>query len=162
MVQKYKLKSIEFQQACSFINIPYGLMFYFCNMEESNRQKKIASVLQNDLANVLQNMLREAGQMGIIISVSKVSVTTDLSISKVYVSVFPADKAEIIVKELNKLKPTIKHQIAQLTKNQLRKMPDLSFYNDDSLEYIEKIDKAVKGEENPLKNPDLIPKRKRS
>lgn len=131
-------------------------------MEETNRQKKIAGVLQNDLANVLQNMLREAGQMGIIISVSKVGVTTDLSIAKVFVSVFPADKAENMVKELNKLKPQIKHQIAQLTKNQLRKMPDLSFYNDDSLEYIEKIDKAVKGDENPLKNPDLLPKRKKS
>ncbi|WP_347373587.1 30S ribosome-binding factor RbfA [Aequorivita sp. Q41] len=131
-------------------------------MVESNRQKKIAGVLQNDLAKVLQNMLREAGQMGIIISVSKVGVTTDLSIAKVYVSVFPADKAEAIVKELNKIKPNIKHQIAQLTKNQLRKMPELSFYNDDSLEYIEKIDKAVKGEENPLKDPDLLPKRKKS
>ncbi|WP_026451864.1 30S ribosome-binding factor RbfA [Aequorivita capsosiphonis] len=131
-------------------------------MEETNRQKKIGSVLQNDLANVLQNMLREAGQMGIIISVSKVSTTTDLSIAKVYVSVFPADKAEAIVAELNKVKPKIKHQIAQLTKNQLRKMPDLSFYNDDSLEYIEKIDNAVKGEDNPLKNPDLLPKRKKS
>ena len=131
-------------------------------MEESNRQKKIASVLQSDLANVLQNMLREAGQLGIIISVSKVGVTTDLSIAKVYVSVFPADKAEAIVAELNKVKPNIKHQIAQLTKNQLRKMPNLSFYNDDSLEYIEKIDKAVKGEENPLKDPDLLPKRKKS
>ena len=74
-------------------------------MEESNRQKKIAGVLQNDLANVLQNMLREAGQLGIIISVSKVGVTTDLSIAKVYVSVFPADKAEAIVAELNKVKP---------------------------------------------------------
>ena len=137
-------------------------MFYFCSMEESNRQKKIAGVLQSDLANVLQNMLREAGQMGIIISVSKVSVTTDLSIAKVYVSVFPADKAETIVVELNKTKSNIKHQIAQLTKHQLRKMPDLFFYNDDSLEYIEKIDKAVKGEENPLKNPDLLPKRKKS
>jgi ribosome-binding factor A len=131
-------------------------------MVESNRQKKIGGVLQSDLANVLQNMLREAGQSGIIISVSKVSVTTDLSIAKVFTSVFPADKAETIVKELNNLKSQIKHQIAQLTKHQLRKMPDLSFYNDDSLEYIEKIDKAVKGEENPLKDPDLLPKRKKS
>src|SRR5690606_12346251 len=110
-------------------------------MEESNRQKKIAGVLQQDLANVLQNMLREAGQTGIIISVSKVSITTDLSIAKVFTSVFPADKAENIVKELNNLKSQIKHQIAQLTKHQLRKMPELSFYNDDSLEYIEQIDK---------------------
>ncbi len=131
-------------------------------MEESNRQKKIAGVLQNDLANVLQNMLREAGQMGIIISVSKVTVTTDLSIAKVYVSVFPADKSVVIVDELNKVKPKIKHQIAQLTKNQLRKMPDLTFYNDDSLDYIDKIGKAVKGIDDPLKNPDLVPKRKKS
>ena len=64
--------------------------------------------------------------------------------------------------KLNELKPKIKHQIAQLTKHQLRKMPDLSFYNDDSLEYIDKIDKAVKGEENPIKDPDLLPKRKKS
>ena len=131
-------------------------------MIESNRQKKIAGVLQNDLANVLQNMLREQGQQGILISVSKVNVTADLSIAKIYVSVFPADKANNIVKELNELKPKIKHQIAQLTRNQLRKMPDLSFYNDDSLEYIESIDKAVKGEENHIKNPDLLPNRKKS
>lgn len=131
-------------------------------MEESNRQKKIAGVLQNDLANVLQNMLREMGQQGILISVSKVGVTVDLSIAKVYVSVFPSEKANPIVAELNEIKPKIKHQIAQLTKHQLRKMPDLSFYNDDSLEYIETIDKAVKGEDNPIKNPDLLDKRKKS
>ena len=131
-------------------------------MIESNRQKKIAGVLQNDLANALQNMLREQGQQGILISVSKVNVTADLSIAKIYVSVFPSDKANNIVKELNDIKPKIKHQIAQLTRNQLRKMPDLSFYNDDSLEYIETIDKAVKGEENPIKNPDLLPNRKKS
>lgn len=131
-------------------------------MKETHRQKKIAGVLQADLANVLQNMLRENGQSGIIISISKVSVTTDLSIAKVYTSVFPADKSENIVTELNALKPKIKHQVALLTKNQLRKMPDLHFYNDDSLEYIERIEKAVKGEDNPLKNPDLLPKRKKS
>ena len=129
-------------------------------MEESNRQKKIAGVLQNDLAVVLQKMLRDSGQLGIIISVSKVTVTTDLSLSKVYVSVFPPDKAELIVIELNELKPKIKHQIAQKTKHQLRKMPDLVFYNDDSLEYINKIEDAVKGEDDPIKDPDLVEKRK--
>ena len=128
-------------------------------MIESNRQKRIASVLQIDLANVLQNMLRENGQTGILISVSKVNVTSDLSIAKVYVSVFPATNAEKMVAELNLLKPQIKHQIAQLTKHQLRKMPDLSFYNDDSLDYIENIENAVKGDSNPIENPDLLPKR---
>lgn len=131
-------------------------------MIESNRQKKIAGVLQEDLANVLQNRLREAGQTGILISVSKVSVTTDLSIAKVYASVFPSTNADDIVKELNAIKPQIKHEISQLTKHQLRRMPELYFYNDDSLDYIEKIDEAVKGEENPLKKPDLLPKRKKS
>lgn len=137
-------------------------MWYFCNMEESNRQKKIAGVLQNDLAQVIQNLLREAGQSGIIISVTKVSVTVDLSIAKVYVSIFPAAKAESLVRELSVLKPKIKHTIAQLVKYQLRKMPDLQFYNDDSLEYIEKIDRAVKGIEDPIENPELLARRKKS
>ena len=129
-------------------------------MVESNRQKKIAGVLQNDLARLLQNMLRESGQLGIIISVSKVTVTTDLSIAKVYVSIFPAQKADNITLELNEIKSKVKHKIAQLTKHQLRKMPDLHFYNDDSLEYIENIEKAVKNKENPIDNPDILPKRK--
>ncbi|GEQ84934.1 ribosome-binding factor A [Patiriisocius marinistellae] len=131
-------------------------------MIESNRQKKIAGVLQEDLANVLQNRLREAGQSGILISVSKVSVTTDLSIAKVYVSIFPSKNASEITAELNKIKPQIKHEVAQLTKHQLRRMPELTFYNDDSLDYIEKIEDAVKGEENPISNPDLLPKRRKS
>jgi len=129
---------------------------------ESHRQKKIAGVLQKDLAIVLQNMLRDAGQQGIIISVSKVSVTVDISLAKVYTSIFPGDKAVDMVVELNEIKPRIKHQIALLTKNQLRKMPDLRFYNDDSLEHIDSIESAVKGGEDPLKNPDLLPKRKKN
>jgi ribosome-binding factor A len=131
-------------------------------MAESNRQKKIAGVLQEDLAKELQSMLRDAGQTGVIISVSKVSVTSDLSIARVYASVFPPNKAQAIVDELNAIKPAIKHRIALLTKDQLRKMPDLNFYNDDSLEYIENIEKAVKGGENPLDNPELLPKRKKT
>ncbi len=130
-------------------------------MAESNRQKKIARVLQNDLALVLQKALRDAGHSNIILSVTKVRVTTDLSIAKVYVSVFPIENASQIISELNLVKPKIKHSIAQVVRHQLRKMPDLMFYNDDSLEYIDQIDKAVKGNDNPLKNPDLLQKRKK-
>lgn len=130
-------------------------------MEESNRQKKIAGVLQIDLANVLQKMLRDRGQQGIILSVSKVTVTTDLSLSKVYVSIFPSNKAVQVVNELNENKPFIKNKIAQKTKHQLRKMPDLFFYNDDSLDYIESITKAIKGDENPLEDSSMLPKRKK-
>ena len=130
-------------------------------MNETNRQKKIAGVLQNDLAVVLQKMLYESGQLGIIISVTKVTVTTDLSLSKVYTSVFPSEKSDAVVKELNALKPKIKHQIAQKTKHQLRKMPDLAFYNDDSLEYINKLENAVQGKENPIIDPNLLDRRKK-
>ena len=130
-------------------------------MNETNRQKKIAGVLQNDLALVLQKMLRESGQLGIIISVSKVTVTTDLSLSKVFTSVFPPEKSGLIVKELNELKPKIKHQIAQKTKHKFRKMPDLVFYNDYSLEYINNLENAVKGKENPINDTDLLDKRKK-
>ncbi|MFD1094553.1 30S ribosome-binding factor RbfA [Salegentibacter chungangensis] len=128
---------------------------------ETNRQKKIGGVLQKDLADILQNNLREAGRTGILISVSKVKVTTDLSIAKAYLSIFPNKHGEEILQEINELKPKIKHEMAQRTKNQLRKMPDINYYVDDSLEYIENIEKSIKGNENPISNPDLLDRRKK-
>lgn len=129
---------------------------------ETNRQKKIGGVLQQDLAEILQNHLRDAGINGILISVSKVKVPTDLSIAKAYLSIFPAKNAAEMLEQLNTIKPKIKHELAQRTKHQLRRMPDLEFYVDDSLEYIEKIEKSIKGEENPIANPDLLERRKKS
>ena len=131
-------------------------------MEETNRQKKIGGVIQRDLVDVLQNHLRDAGKTGILISVSKVKVTTDLSQAKAYLSIFPSKNAQDILKELNILKPKIKHELAQRTRNQLRRMPNLEFFIDDSLEYIENIEKSIKGEENPIDQPDLLSKRKKS
>ncbi|MGM0933691.1 MAG: 30S ribosome-binding factor RbfA [Bacteroidota bacterium] len=129
---------------------------------ETNRQKKIGGVLQKDLADILQNNLREAGRTGILISVSKVKVTTDLSIAKAYLSIFPSKFAEEILEEINAVKSKIKHEMAQRTRNQLRKMPEISYFVDDSLEYIENIEKSIKGDENPISNPDLLDKRKKS
>ena len=131
-------------------------------MNESNRQKKIAGILQNDIASLLQKMLRDAGQTHLVVSVTKVNVTVDLSVAKAYLSIFPAQHAQAMMGEIKEITPTIKHQLAQLTKHQLRKMPDLIFYLDDSLEYIESIDKALEGEGDPVKNPDLLGKRKKS
>ncbi|UJH90126.1 30S ribosome-binding factor RbfA [Antarcticibacterium sp. 1MA-6-2] len=129
---------------------------------ETNRQKKIGGVLQKDLAEILQNHLRDAGVTGILISVSKVKVTTDLSVAKAYLSIFPSKDAKDLLKELNIIKPKIKHELAQRTRNQLRRMPDLEFFIDDSLEYIEKIEKSIKGDENPIEQPDLLERRKKS
>lgn len=129
---------------------------------ETNRQKKVAGVLQRDLVDVLQKALQQAGAKDLIISVSKVGVTTDLSQAKVYISVFPHQKADEVLKEVKTVKPFIKHEIAQRTRHQLRKMPELQFYIDDSLQYIDGIDKSLKGDENPIENPDLLPRRKKS
>jgi ribosome-binding factor A len=131
-------------------------------VEETQRQKKIGSVLQRDLVDVLQNAATQGGMRGIIISVSKVKVTVDLSVAKVYLSIFPNDKAKTLIEGIRSNTPLIRHELAQRTKNQLRRMPNLEFFIDDSLEYIDRIEQSLKGKENPLENPDLLDKRKKS
>ena len=127
---------------------------------ETNRQKKIAGVLQKDLIDILQGEVRKNGISNLVISVSKVIVTTDLSVAKVYLSVFPQDKAAPLLAAIKSNSPLIKHDLAQRVKLQLRKVPNLTFYIDDSLDYIEKIDNALSGKENPIENRDLLVKRK--
>ena len=130
-------------------------------MEETNRQRKIATVLQKDLVDVLQKAAQD-GMKGVIISVSKVLVTPDLGVAKVYLSVFPSDKRDEIVKGVKSNTALIRHEMAQRTKNQLRRMPELLFFGDDTLDYIEKIDKSLKGnDDNPIENPDILPRRQK-
>lgn len=130
-------------------------------MEETNRQRKIAGVLQEDLVDVLQRAAQD-GMKGVIISVSKVSVTADLGVAKVYLSVFPSDKRDEIVEGVKSNTPLIRHEMAKRTRHQLRRMPELLFFGDDSLDYIEDIDKSLKGEDvDPIKNPDVLPRRQK-
>ena len=129
---------------------------------ESQRQKKIASVLQRDLVQVLQGAAREGGMKGVIISVTQVKVTVDLSIAKVYLSIFPIKQAKVLIEGISSNAPIIKHELAQRTKHQLRRMPELLFFIDDSLEYIDQIDRSLKGTENPILNDDLLQKRKKA
>ncbi len=129
---------------------------------ETQRQKKIGGVIQQDIADILQRAATDGGLKGTLISVSKVKVTTDLSIAKVYISIFPPKEAAALLEGIKSNQPLIKHELAQRTRKQLRKIPELSFFLDDSLEYIDNIEKSLKGEENPIKNPDLLEKRKKS
>lgn len=126
---------------------------------ETNRQKKIAGVIQKDLVEILQGAARD-GMTGVVISVTKVMVTSDLSTAKAYLSIFPSDKKDEIMEGIQSNRSMIKHALAIKTKNQFRRMPDINFLVDDSLDYIEHIDDALKGEEDPIKNPDLINKKK--
>ena len=128
---------------------------------ETNIQKKIAAVLQKDLVDVLQNAARE-GMKGVIISVTKVGVTTDLSLAKVYLSIFPNEKRDELLEGIKTNTVLIRHELAKRTRNQLRRMPELTFYLDDSLDYIEDIDASLKGDvENPIKNPEILSQKKK-
>ncbi len=129
---------------------------------ETNRQKKIGGVLQKDLAEILQRAAKDGNMSGTLISVTKVHVTSDLSLAKVFVSIFPIKNAEELLNGICSNQPLIKHELSQRTKNQLRRVPELSFYLDDSLEYIDKIDQSLKRSDNPIENPDLLDKRKKS
>ena len=131
-------------------------------MEETQRQKKIAGVIQKDMADVLQRAATDGGLKGLLISVSKVSVTTDLSIAKVYLSIFPEDPAKEMLEGIQSNQPLIKHELAKRTRNQLRRMPQLLFFIDDTLAYLDGIDRSLKGESNPIKDPDLLEKRKKA
>ena len=135
---------------------------YFCAMEETQRQKKIGNLLQKDLVDILQRAATDGGLRGIIISVTKVRVTTDLSIAKVYLSIFPSEKSKDLIEGITLNAGSIRHEMARRTKNQLRRMPDLEFFNDDSLDYMDNIERSLKGIENPIKDPNLLDKRKKS
>jgi ribosome-binding factor A len=130
-------------------------------MEETNRQRKIAGVLQQDLVDVMQKAAQD-GMKGIIISVSKVHVTSDLGVAKVYLSIFPSENRDEMVKGIQSNTPLIRHEMAKRTRNQLRRMPELLFFGDDTLDYIEEIDKSLKGNDsNPIKNPDVLARRQK-
>lgn len=129
---------------------------------ETQRQKKIGAIIQQDIVDVLQRAATDGGLKGVLISVTKVAVTADLSIAKVYLSIFPPKEVNALMKGIQSNKTLIKHELAQRTRNQLRRMPELNFYLDDSLDYIEKIEKSLEDGENPIENRDLLDKRKKS
>ena len=127
---------------------------------ETNRQKKIGGVIQKDLVDILQGEVRKNGVANLVISVSKVTVTTDLSVATVHLSVFPQDKAKEILEAVKSNAKNIKHDLSQRVRLQLRKVPNLVFFIDDSLDYIEKINNALANRDNPIENRDLLDKRR--
>lgn len=117
---------------------------------ESPRQKKIGALLQKEVAQLLQAAVRQQGIANLIVSVTKVSVTIDLSVAKIYLSIFPSDKADYYLSALQENRFQLKHDLSQLLKNQLRRVPELNFFRDDSLDYIEAIEKDLTDPDNPI------------
>ncbi len=111
---------------------------------ESKRQAKISRYLQKELSEIFR---RQTAAMGnVLVTVSTVRVTPDLSIAKVYLSVFPSDKSAAILENIKKQSKTVRYELAQNVKQVLRKCPELQFYLDDSLDYIDNIDRLLAGD----------------
>lgn len=119
---------------------------------ESERQKKINSVLKKDFSIIIQERLRLYGIFNLIVSVTKTKVSPDLLNVKVYVSVFPFSKSTSVLRLLSRDKNKIKSSLGSLMKDQLRRIPEPFFFLDDSLDHIDKVEKEIKKGVNPIQN----------
>lgn len=109
---------------------------------ESKRQQKISRLLQKDLGEILR-IFGSEHLHGYMVTVTKVNISPDMSLARVYLSLFgPKEKAEVF-NAIKQHKKEIRHQLGVRVKGQLRIIPDLDFYIDDSLDYIENIDKLL-------------------
>jgi ribosome-binding factor A len=109
---------------------------------ETIKQQRVASVVKRALSEIFVNETKDMFGDAMI-TVTVVRVTSDLKLAKVYVSIYGVDDKNAILQDLQILKPQIKNLLVQKIRHQLRWMPDLQFYIDDSLDYIEKIDNIL-------------------
>lgn len=108
---------------------------------ETTRQAKISRLLQKELSEIFRRQTAKIGNC--MVSVSSVKVSPDLSVAKAYLSVFPSEKAPEVIESVNNQAKTIRYELAQNVRFQLRRCPDLQFYLDDSIDYLENIDKLL-------------------
>ena len=109
---------------------------------ETTRQQKISRLIQKELSEIF--LLQTKGMHGVLISVSAVRISPDMSIARVYLSIFPSDKGEEMIKNINDTKKAIRYDLGTRVGKQLRLIPDLKFFVDDSLDYIYKSDGWLK------------------
>ncbi len=109
----------------------------------STRQLKVARELQRDLAEIVRSRgLAFFG--GSMVTVSEVRISPDLSVAKVFVSIFPSDKQEAAMKILEENKRAIRGELGHQVASQLRIVPDIDFYLDTTLDYAEHIDELLR------------------
>ena len=109
---------------------------------ETTRQNKIARLIQKELSEIF--LLQTKSMPGVLVSVSIVRISPDMSYARVYLSVFPSDRSEEIVKNINANMKSIRFELGNRVRHQLRISPELKFFVDDSLDYAEKIDELLK------------------
>lgn len=108
---------------------------------EGKRQAKISRMLQKELSEIFRRQTAAMG--GVMVSVTEVRVSPDLSIAKAYLSIFPSEKSQEILANIQRQTKTVRYELAQAVKSVLRKTPELQFYLDDSLDYIDNIDRLL-------------------
>lgn len=112
------------------------------SLMESNRQEKISRLLQRELS----ELLRKEGFVyapGRMLTVSKVTVSPDLGLAKAYLSIFPSKTAKEDLQKIKENTKTIRFNLGKIVGKQLRIVPDLAFYLDDTLDYLENIDSLL-------------------
>lgn len=108
---------------------------------QETRQNKIARMLQKELSIIFQQQTRQTH--GVMVSVTRTKVSPDLSICTAYLSVFPSEKGEEILKNINANNKTIRYELGSRVRHQMRIIPELRFFIDDSLDYIDRIDELL-------------------
>ena len=108
---------------------------------QETRQNKIARLLQKELSVIFQEQTR--AMHGTMISVTRTKVSPDLSICTAYLSVFPSERGEEILENINRTNQQIRYALGQRVRYQLRIVPELRFFIDDSLDYIDRIDQLL-------------------
>ena len=109
---------------------------------EKTRQNKIERLIQKELSNLFLNETRKTH--GMMVSVSECRISPDLSYCTAYISVFPSEKSEETIKNLTEDVKTIRYELGQRLRYQLRIVPELRFFKDDTLDYMEHIDELLK------------------
>lgn len=109
---------------------------------ETTRQNKIARLLQKELSEIF--LLQTKSMHGVLVSVSAVRISPDLSIARVYLSIFPSEKGKELIKNINANMKSIRYELGTRVRFQLRIIPELKFFLDDSLDYLEHIDELLK------------------
>lgn len=111
--------------------------------KESTRQLKVAGELQKDLAEIIRSK-GMAAFGGALVSVSGVKISPDLSVAKVYVSIFPSEKADNVMEILEENLRSIRGELGNKVAKQLRIVPEIAFFLDSSLDYVEHIEELLK------------------
>ena len=110
---------------------------------ESTRQLKVATERQKEMAEIIRSK-GMAAFGGALVSVSGVKISPDLSVAKIYVSVFPSDKSEAVMGVLEENGRALRGELGNKVGKQLRIVPEIAFYLDSSLDYVEHIEELLK------------------